>query len=159
MDNQFIRHIISTFERRCNDMSLLDLLLILFLEKWHKNWCIVWHEWWAWYTRKKKHFIEFECQNKCWSIIVHVVWTHVIGLLVWHVDDYTYCGTKQFHDQIIEKLKKKIKISAEASSWFKYFGLNKNRSSITINKNQYIQSLDTVTAHSEKQSIENITVV
>ena len=89
-------------------------------------------------------------------------WHHenkLVGILGCHVDDFSYCGTTNFHRNVIDTVKRKFKISAEASSCFKYLGLmiSQDKSGIKISQKQYIESLMTVAIPRNKNNDEKLT--
>ena len=90
------------------------------------------------------------------------IWHHKnksIGILGSHVDDFMFCGGTKFHTEVIENVKKKFKISAEANSSFKYLGIliTQNKMGIKINQNSYIESLKAVDIPKNKSNEENLT--
>ena len=102
----------------------------------------------AWYTRVRDVFLKLGAVASIYDPALFM-WhknDQLIGILVCHVDDFTYCGTNQFHTEVIEKLKKTFKISSEDSSCFKYLGLQvvQKDSGIVITQNRYIESISNV---------------
>ena len=68
------------------------------------------------------------------------------GLICIHVDDFLYCGTKEFENQVVGKIRKEFQIGTSASGSFKYLGLNvmTNNEGVTVDQIQYAASLSTV---------------
>ena len=57
------------------------------------------------------------------------------------MDDFFFCRIEQYHNQVISKIKKKFRISTEASCAFKYLGLavNQIENEIEVNQKDYIK--------------------
>ena len=68
------------------------------------------------------------------------------GLMCIHVDDFLYCGTKEFEKCVIEKIRKEFLVGSSASGSFKYLGLNvmPNTEGISVDQIQYASSLNTL---------------
>ena len=67
------------------------------------------------------------------------------GIIVIHVDDFLYGGSKQFEKKI-EEIRQKFVVGSEFNTPFKYVGLNINKSdeSIIIDQHSYIQHIEEV---------------
>ena len=46
------------------------------------------------------------------------------GILLTHVDDFVYCGSLNWHKNVVEKLPCILKISKKEKESFRYIGLN-----------------------------------
>ena len=68
------------------------------------------------------------------------------GIICIYVDDFLWAGTRQFEEQVINKLKRKFLIGSSASIAFTYVGLSIKSydDGITIDQTQYIESLSTI---------------
>ena len=69
---------------------------------------------------------------------------NLVGILVLHVDDFTYCGTLLWHSSVIQPIiTETFEISAFEMNSFLYIGLNVVQTSQTIyiDQDAYIQSL------------------
>ena len=69
---------------------------------------------------------------------------HLEGLLLIHVDDMLYFGSKVFIQSVIEPFRSTFQISREESQAFKYLGMELNQSCghIELNQGEYLQSLN-----------------
>ena len=69
---------------------------------------------------------------------------HLEGLMVLHVDDFLFCGTKSFDDEVIENLSKKFNVGKRSANNFKYIGLNinENENGIYVHQNEYAEELE-----------------
>ncbi len=67
----------------------------------------------------------------------------LIGVLCAHVDDFCYGGNKFFHESIIEKMKKVLKIGQQSMEEFKYIGINVKQvgNKITLEQKNYIETI------------------
>ena len=65
------------------------------------------------------------------------------GIVIVHVDDMIYVGTKLFLDSVMEPFKKKLKASRDDSVAFKYLGVNieQNSERIELNQTDYLKSM------------------
>ena len=110
----------------------------------------------AWYTRVRDVFIKLGAVVSNYDQAMFM-WHRdgkLIGILVCHVDDFTYCGTQTFHKEVIDKLKKTFKISADHNSSFKYLGLQvmQDDSGITVKQDSYIDSVTPLEIDQKKKS-------
>ena len=67
----------------------------------------------------------------------------VQGVMILHVDDILYFGTKQFDQDVVQKFKETFKISREEHEAFKYLGVRfqQTEDKITLRQNEYVDSL------------------
>lgn len=67
------------------------------------------------------------------------------GIIVIHVDDFLYGGTKQLENKI-EQIRQKFVVGSEFNTPFKYVGLNVNKTdeTIVIDQYSYIEHIDEV---------------
>ena len=49
---------------------------------------------------------------------------HLIGVIACHVDDLLYCGTFQFHHEVVNNLRDKLEFGSENSFAFTYIGMH-----------------------------------
>ena len=66
------------------------------------------------------------------------------GILVCHVDDMLWSGTKQFHEEVIELLRQALSFGTEQSVAFRYIGIEIQQHddfSISVNQNNFARSL------------------
>ena len=70
----------------------------------------------------------------------------VEGYMAVHVDDFLWCGSKQFETKVIEKMKSIFKISKENSVAFKYLGLNVKQSdnALLLSQNSYVETIQPI---------------
>ena len=114
----------------------------------------------SWYIKVKNELIELGGRI-CMYDPALFIWHHkntLIGILGSHVDDFMFCGDARFHTDVIEGVKKKFKISAEASSSFKYVGIliTQNENGIKINQSDYIQSMKEVEIRKNARNDEKL---
>ena len=76
------------------------------------------------------------------------------GLISIHVDDFEYCGTSQWHKNVIEKLCIMFKISNQHSGSFKYVGLNieQNGTEIFVDQQAYIKELTEISIERNRKT-------
>ena len=65
------------------------------------------------------------------------------GIIMVHVDDLLYSGTKEFYEQVISPFQNTFKVSRQDSKAFKYIGINIHHSvnSITLDQKDYLDSI------------------
>ena len=75
------------------------------------------------------------------------------GLITIHVDDFEYCGTAQWHKEVINKLCDMFKISKQQTGAFKYVGLNieQNGEEIFVDQQSYINELTEISIDSNRR--------
>jgi len=75
------------------------------------------------------------------------------GLITIHVDDFEYCGTSQWHKDVINKICDMFKISKQQTGSFKYVGLNieQNGEEIFVDQQTYIDGLSEMQIDSERR--------
>ena len=75
------------------------------------------------------------------------------GLITIHVDDFEYCGTAQWHKDVINKLCDMFKISKRQTGSFKYVGLNieQNGEEIFVDQQSYIDELTEISIDSNRR--------
>ena len=92
----------------------------------------------SWYNKVKSELMELKGKPSTYDPALYI-WqkgNELIGLLGSHVDDFLFCGTREFHIDIISNIKQTFKISAEASCSFKYLGLQVNQTNGRIQISQ-----------------------
>ena len=69
------------------------------------------------------------------------------GMLVVHVDDFLWCGSQEFYNEVILKLKSIFKISKEKDGIFKYIGIElvQKCDSIVLGQKSYTESIKEIT--------------
>ena len=74
------------------------------------------------------------------------------GLIVIHVDDFLYCGSINFHKDVIDGLVKVFKIRVQSYGNFKYLGLNVTQTSrcIQVDQDLYVQGLELISVSDER---------
>ena len=115
----------------------------------------------SWYRKVKNELIQLG-GKMCTYDPGLFIWHHeneIIGILGSHKDDFSYCGTTAFHAEVIDIIKKKFKISALASSSFKYLGLSisQDKSGIKISQSEYIENLRAVEIPHNRSNDEKLT--
>ena len=102
----------------------------------------------AWYSKLRSEIIKLGGKVSRYDPALYMWYNmnQLSGILVTHVDDFLYCGTDQFLENVIAKQKKIFKISTQASTSFKYLGLNviqdEETMEITIDQHDYIEQLN-----------------
>ena len=76
------------------------------------------------------------------------------GILVTQVDDFVYCGTLNWHKNVVEKLFCIFKISKKEKRSFGYIGLNvvQTGKEVFVDQNNYVSSLKPVELSTERAS-------
>ena len=74
------------------------------------------------------------------------------GVLVIHVDNFVYCGTMIWHENVVEKFINIFKISKSGKGSFKYIGLNivQTGKEISVDQNSYIRNLKPITLSTDR---------
>ena len=99
----------------------------------------------AWYDRVRQEMTQLGATISAFDNAMFLWHSDgdLIGMLVSHVDDFAFCGTKEWHKNIISQLKLDFKISATAQGAFKYVGLNviQSKGCVKIDQNAYISAI------------------
>src|SRR6201990_1506556 len=68
----------------------------------------------------------------------------MIGIMCTHVDDFCFGGSKEFFENIITGIKRRLKIGMEEVSEFKYIGINigKREEGVWLEQNKYIDDIN-----------------
>ena len=76
------------------------------------------------------------------------------GLITIHVDDFEYCGTAQWHKNVIDRLCIMFKISDQQTGSFKYVGLNieQNGQEIFVDQRAYIEELTEISIERSRKT-------
>ena len=76
------------------------------------------------------------------------------GLITIHVDDFEYCGTAQWHIDVIDRLCNMFKISNQQTGSFKYVGLNieQNGNEIFVDQQAYIEELTEISIERNRKT-------
>ena len=106
-----------------------------------------------WYLRVKEELLKAGC--KCSKADPSVFYYHtqtLEGLLIAHVDDFMWSGTKRF-ETIMENLKKTFKISQENSTAFTYVGIEvfQDSQGIYVSQKSYVNELQEIEVNSSKR--------
>ena len=82
---------------------------------------------------------------------------NLMGVLVSHVDDFAFCGSEDFHNNVIKKLKNTFNISVHETGSFKYLGLSvdQNENGVSIHQDSYISSISPISVPQSRYSIRN----
>ena len=72
--------------------------------------------------------------------------------MILHVDDFVYCGTIEWHKQVMEVICKTFKISALNKGTFKYIGLNIDQleAGIYIDQQDYINGIQCISVSAQR---------
>ena len=78
-----------------------------------------------------------------------------LGIIVLHVDDILYSGTKDFVSLIIEKLKSIFTVGMECESKFKYIGhmIEQREDRVIMHQSPYIESVDAIVVSGPKEKL------
>ena len=110
----------------------------------------------AWYDRVKEELCllggktsKFDDAMFLW----HDTDSSLQGIIVTHVDDFIYGGTKEWHSMVINKLVQKFKISSQEQGTFKYVGLRVTQidNAVLLEQNAYIESLKPIELAAEER--------
>ena len=73
--------------------------------------------------------------------------------MVLHVDDFVFCGTKEWEQRVVQTICITFKISAHYQGSFKYIGLNVSqiKDEVIVNQNHYIESLKEIKLSAERR--------
>jgi hypothetical protein len=99
----------------------------------------------AWYEKVKSEMILLGAMVSKYdhSLFVWHNNCQLIGILVTHVDDFTFAGTKDWDDRVVGHLRRKFQISAYHSMSFKYIGLavTQTDEEIMIEQKKYVSEI------------------
>lgn len=103
----------------------------------------------AWYKRVVEEFKKIGGKMSLYDdamFMWHARNGSLVMVLVTHVDDFVYCGRREWVLKVIGHIRTVFKISFEAQGAFKYTGLNvvQRKEGIMVDQNNYIASLDSV---------------
>ena len=108
----------------------------------------------AWYERVEQELVSLGGKSSRYDDAVFL-WhgeDSLTGMIVLHVDDFVYCGTRKWHENVMGSIQRKFKISAKHSGSFKYIGLNVSQtdSEIVVDQRQYVESLKPISLTAER---------
>ncbi len=113
-----------------------------------------------WYLRLKKELLDAGL-TLCKYDQALFMWFldgKLAGILACHVDDVIYGGIKQFHDQVISKIKMTFSIGMEEDTNLKYLGLRiiQTEDGINVSTHDYAKSLEALpcpnnTVHDDRE--------
>ena len=110
----------------------------------------------SWYERVKKEFLNLGAIMSVYDPALFFWYKNnrLIGVLTSHVDDFAYCGTTDYLEGVVNKVKCTFKISSEENGSFKYLGLNvlQNDDNISIDQQGYVDSLQPVPIDRKRKS-------
>ena len=77
----------------------------------------------------------------------------LVGIMTIHVDDLIYCGTDEWRNTVIEKIKTEFKISKSGTRAFCYVGLDieQNGLNLYVTQQHYIQSLEEMKINDDRK--------
>lgn len=83
----------------------------------------------------------------------------LVGLIATHVEDFEYCGTLAWQENVIDRLIRMFKISKNEKGSFKYIGLNieQNGSEIYVDQQEYCRGLVEIKVDSGKNKDDPLT--
>ena len=108
----------------------------------------------VWYLRVKEELLQAGTQMSIYDEALFY-WKydgHLHGILAAHVDDFLYCGSKMFMQNVITVIKNKFQISKEATDSFRHLGLEIEQKSgfIILHQHKYIQEIQQIVIDSKK---------
>jgi len=71
----------------------------------------------------------------------------LVGIVCVHVDDIIATGDQQFHDEVVEEIKKRFKISKDQEGNFTYTGMSiwtDSKGNVHLNQNKYIDEMEEI---------------
>jgi transposase InsO family protein len=102
----------------------------------------------AWYDKVKAEMILLGASVSKYdhSFFMWHEYEKLIGVLVTHVDDFTFAGTAAWETKVIGSIRKKFKISAYHSTSFKYIGLSveQRNGEIQISQSNYAAQINPI---------------
>ena len=113
-----------------------------------------------WYLRVYDELTKAGCHVSKLDPAVFYYYTNKLeGLLVSHVDDFLYAGTKRFGEEI-ERLKKVFQISKEDANAFKYVGIEIQQvtGGIHMSQIQYTRELQEIKIKAERKKNRQLAV-
>ena len=79
------------------------------------------------------------------------------GVIIMHVDDYFYGGTKTFEDVVVAGVKKEFQVGQQADGAFKYIGLEvkQHDDSIILSQNMYLKDVQPIAVSAGRATRKN----
>ena len=113
----------------------------------------------AWYDKVKSEMISLGAVVSKYDHSLFM-WHNnglLIGILVTHVDDFTFAGTAEWEKKVIGNLRQKFKISAYHTTSFKYIGLSVEQTNeeIKISQNKYVSEIEPIEMSSVRRKDAN----
>ena len=71
----------------------------------------------------------------------------LVGIVCVHVDDIIATGDAQFHEEVVDKIKKRFKISKDQEGNFTYTGMaiwTDSKGQVHLNQNKYIEEMEEI---------------
>ena len=71
----------------------------------------------------------------------------LVGIVCVHVDDIIATGDQQFHDEVVDEIKKRFKISKDQEGNFTYTGMSiwtDSKGNVHLNQNKYIEEMEEI---------------
>ena len=102
----------------------------------------------AWYNKVKSEFKKLGAVLSKYdnSLFMWHKDGQLVGILVCHVDDFTFAGTADWDRNVIGEIKRQFKISACYVNSFKYIGLTVEQfdDEISVSQDKYISEIDPI---------------
>ena len=109
----------------------------------------------SWYRRVKSEFLNLKVTPSRYdeAFFYYKVQGVLHGVVVVHVDDFLYCGSVCFQNDVIAGLVKVFKVRVQSCGNFKYLGLNFTQSTqcVQLDQNVYVQGLETISITEERE--------
>lgn len=116
-----------------------------------------------WFKTVEHDLLELNCTQSVLDPAFFSFYSHdkiLIGMLVSHVDDFLYSGTKKFHETVIQTVKEKYSISSQNDGSFEYVGIyiDQNEDRIRIDQNSFVDKIKPInlTADALKDNNRNL---
>ena len=116
-----------------------------------------------WYTSISSFLQSLGCKMCIYdkALFYYSINNKLSGLILMHVDDFIFCGSQKFLNEVLRPLKLKYDISKHETDLFKYIGIEivQDNLGIVLNQNQYIHCVEQVHVKSTRQEEpeENLT--
>ena len=108
-----------------------------------------------WYSSISSFLISQGCKRCIYdkALFFYSVGNKLCGLIMMHVDDFIFCGSVKFLNDILKPLKAKYDISKHETEIFKYIGIEilQTNAGIVLDQKQYLQCVQPVKVNATRQ--------
>ena len=110
----------------------------------------------SWYDRVKQVLVNLGGKRSSYDNALFCWYSSLgslEGIMVLHVDDFQFCGTKDWEEKVVKEICKTFEISSQHSGTFRYVGLNVSQhdDAVFIDQIDYTRDLKEIPISSNRQ--------